>query len=195
VPSVCSSCISRLRWVLLGVSSSCTSGRLREALLYHSVFSRRSRMAQARFSHDIDTLKTIAADALAHAATKGASACEAETLGRLRPDGDGAQGRGRDDRIQPRQEPGRHRLCRQAQRLRKHRRFRRARDPRHRRSGADDRAVYRGGRSRGARGSGGPCARSRRPRPFPSLESAGRRSDRDREGLRGPLLSGSTSAW
>ncbi|HVQ61691.1 MAG TPA: DNA gyrase modulator, partial [Burkholderiales bacterium] len=36
-------------------------------------------MAQARFSHDIDTLKTIAADALTHAATKGASACEAET--------------------------------------------------------------------------------------------------------------------
>src|SRR5580765_147876 len=36
-------------------------------------------MAQARFSHDIDTLKTIAADALAHASTKGASACEAET--------------------------------------------------------------------------------------------------------------------
>jgi PmbA protein len=35
-------------------------------------------MAQARFSHDLDTLKTIAADALAHAASKGASACEAE---------------------------------------------------------------------------------------------------------------------
>jgi PmbA protein len=35
-------------------------------------------MAQARFSHDLATLKTIAADALAHAAAKGASACEAE---------------------------------------------------------------------------------------------------------------------
>ena len=35
-------------------------------------------MAQARFSHDLDALKTIAADALAHAALKGASACEAE---------------------------------------------------------------------------------------------------------------------
>jgi len=35
-------------------------------------------MAQARFSHDLDALKTIAADALAHAAAKGASACEAE---------------------------------------------------------------------------------------------------------------------
>src|SRR5262249_53025138 len=33
---------------------------------------------QARFSHDLATLKTIAADALAHAAAKGASACEAE---------------------------------------------------------------------------------------------------------------------
>ena len=36
-------------------------------------------MAQARFSHDFDTLKSIAADALAHAKAKGASACEAET--------------------------------------------------------------------------------------------------------------------
>ena len=35
-------------------------------------------MAQARFSYDQTTLKTIAADALAHAAAKGASACEAE---------------------------------------------------------------------------------------------------------------------
>ena len=35
-------------------------------------------MAQARFSNDLDALKTIAADALAHAAGKGASACEAE---------------------------------------------------------------------------------------------------------------------
>jgi PmbA protein len=35
-------------------------------------------MAQARFSHDIDALKAIVADALAHAAQKGASACEAE---------------------------------------------------------------------------------------------------------------------
>ena len=35
-------------------------------------------MAQARFSHDLATLKTIAADALAHAAAKGASGCEAE---------------------------------------------------------------------------------------------------------------------
>jgi PmbA protein len=35
-------------------------------------------MAQARFSHDLDTLKTIAADALAHGAAKGASGCEAE---------------------------------------------------------------------------------------------------------------------
>jgi PmbA protein len=35
-------------------------------------------MAQARFSHDLAILKTIAADALAHAAAKGASACEAE---------------------------------------------------------------------------------------------------------------------
>jgi len=35
-------------------------------------------MAQTRFSHDLDALKTIAADALAHAAQKGASACEAE---------------------------------------------------------------------------------------------------------------------
>jgi PmbA protein len=35
-------------------------------------------MAQARFSHDLATLKTIAADALAHAALKGATACEAE---------------------------------------------------------------------------------------------------------------------
>ena len=36
-------------------------------------------MARARFSHDLATLKTIAADALAHAAQKGATACEAET--------------------------------------------------------------------------------------------------------------------
>jgi len=36
-------------------------------------------MAQARFSHDLGSLKTIAADALAHAAKKGASASEAET--------------------------------------------------------------------------------------------------------------------
>lgn len=35
-------------------------------------------MAQARFSHDSETLKSIAADALAHARAKGASACEAE---------------------------------------------------------------------------------------------------------------------
>jgi PmbA protein len=35
-------------------------------------------MAQARFSHDPATLKAIAADALAHAAAKGASACEVE---------------------------------------------------------------------------------------------------------------------
>ncbi|HTQ73551.1 MAG TPA: metalloprotease PmbA [Burkholderiales bacterium] len=35
-------------------------------------------MAQPRFSHDLGTLKAIAADALAHAAAKGASACEAE---------------------------------------------------------------------------------------------------------------------
>ncbi len=35
-------------------------------------------MAQARFSHDSETLKSIAADALAHALVKGASACEAE---------------------------------------------------------------------------------------------------------------------
>ena len=35
-------------------------------------------MAQARFSHDIDALKAIVADALAHAVQKGASACEAE---------------------------------------------------------------------------------------------------------------------
>jgi PmbA protein len=36
-------------------------------------------VAQARFSHDFDTLKAIASDALAHARAKGASACEAET--------------------------------------------------------------------------------------------------------------------
>jgi PmbA protein len=36
-------------------------------------------MAQARFSHDLDSLKTIAAEALAHAAKQGASGCEAET--------------------------------------------------------------------------------------------------------------------
>lgn len=35
-------------------------------------------MAQAGFSHDLDALKTVAADALAHAAAKSASACEAE---------------------------------------------------------------------------------------------------------------------
>jgi len=35
-------------------------------------------VAQARFSHDFDTLKAIASDALAHARAKGASACEAE---------------------------------------------------------------------------------------------------------------------
>ena len=35
-------------------------------------------MSQARFSHDLTTLKTIVADALAHAAQKGASACEGE---------------------------------------------------------------------------------------------------------------------
>jgi PmbA protein len=35
-------------------------------------------VAQARFSHDSETLKSIAADALAHALVKGASACEAE---------------------------------------------------------------------------------------------------------------------
>ncbi len=35
-------------------------------------------MAQARFSHDSETLKSIAADALAHARAKGASACEVE---------------------------------------------------------------------------------------------------------------------
>jgi PmbA protein len=35
-------------------------------------------MPQARFSHDLATLKSIAADALAHAAQKGASGCEAE---------------------------------------------------------------------------------------------------------------------
>ena len=35
-------------------------------------------MVQARFSHDLGSLKTIAADALAHAANKGASASEAE---------------------------------------------------------------------------------------------------------------------
>ncbi len=35
-------------------------------------------MAQARFSHDPQTLKSIVADALAHARAKGASACEAE---------------------------------------------------------------------------------------------------------------------
>jgi PmbA protein len=35
-------------------------------------------MAQARFSHDLAALKTIAADALAHAAKKGASGCDAE---------------------------------------------------------------------------------------------------------------------
>jgi len=35
-------------------------------------------MEQARFSHDLDALKTIAADALAHAAQKGATGCEAE---------------------------------------------------------------------------------------------------------------------
>ncbi|HET7199950.1 MAG TPA: metalloprotease PmbA [Burkholderiales bacterium] len=35
-------------------------------------------MARARFSHDLDALKAIAADALAHAAQKGATACEAE---------------------------------------------------------------------------------------------------------------------
>jgi len=35
-------------------------------------------MVQARFSHDLGSLKTIAADALAHAAKKGASASEAE---------------------------------------------------------------------------------------------------------------------
>src|SRR5690349_24613748 len=45
---------------------------------YHSAFLSRSRMAQARFSHVIDALKAIAADALAHAAQSGASACEAE---------------------------------------------------------------------------------------------------------------------
>ncbi|HMH19129.1 MAG TPA: metalloprotease PmbA [Burkholderiales bacterium] len=36
-------------------------------------------MAQARFSHDLAALKSIAADALAHAKGKGASACEVET--------------------------------------------------------------------------------------------------------------------
>ena len=35
-------------------------------------------MARVRFSHDLDALKAIAADALAHAAQKGATACEAE---------------------------------------------------------------------------------------------------------------------
>ena len=35
-------------------------------------------MSQARFSHDLAALKSIAADALAHAAKMGASACEAE---------------------------------------------------------------------------------------------------------------------
>jgi PmbA protein len=35
-------------------------------------------MAQARFSHDSETLKAIASDALAHAREKGASACEIE---------------------------------------------------------------------------------------------------------------------
>jgi PmbA protein len=35
-------------------------------------------MAQARFSHSPDTLKTVASDALAHAREKGASACEVE---------------------------------------------------------------------------------------------------------------------
>jgi PmbA protein len=35
-------------------------------------------MEQARFSHDLDALKTIAADALAHAAQKGATGCDAE---------------------------------------------------------------------------------------------------------------------
>ncbi len=41
-------------------------------------FLERSRMTQARFSHDLVALKTIAADALAHAARKGATGCEAE---------------------------------------------------------------------------------------------------------------------
>ncbi|HEY6239413.1 MAG TPA: metalloprotease PmbA [Burkholderiales bacterium] len=36
-------------------------------------------MAQARFSHDPAALRSIAADALAHAREKGASACEVET--------------------------------------------------------------------------------------------------------------------
>jgi PmbA protein len=35
-------------------------------------------MAQPRFSHDLASLKTVAADALAYAAAKGASGCEAE---------------------------------------------------------------------------------------------------------------------
>src|SRR5207302_1001474 len=77
-PSACSSCISRLRCVLLGFSSSCTFPGSGDRLIYHSVFPGRSSMAQARFSHDMAALKTIAADALAHAAQKGASACDAE---------------------------------------------------------------------------------------------------------------------
>src|SRR5438552_11290589 len=35
-------------------------------------------MSASRFAHDLDALKTIASDALAHAREKGASACEAE---------------------------------------------------------------------------------------------------------------------
>ncbi len=36
-------------------------------------------MAPSRFAHDLDALKTIASDALAHALEKGASACETES--------------------------------------------------------------------------------------------------------------------
>jgi len=36
-------------------------------------------MAPARFSHGLDALKTFAADALAYALEKGASACETES--------------------------------------------------------------------------------------------------------------------
>src|SRR5258708_32029739 len=42
-------------------------------------FALRPRMAQARFSHSPEALKTLASDALAYAMEKGASACETES--------------------------------------------------------------------------------------------------------------------
>ena len=82
-----------------------------------------------------------------------------------RPERHRAQGRGRDDRLQPRQGHRRHRLRRPAPRPREHRRFLRRSDSRHRRQGAGDRALHR----RGSAPRDSPIP-TRLARDFPDLD-------------------------